>query len=214
MLAFWGLHFNHTWDLTAAGTLTLAIATFVSLFFARRSLNQAQNEIALSRREVEESHRPVVVPVADLRKMAVPTLGELQASPQLAGSQWLVVPVENIGAGPAIDLEATVTLYDLNTYGLAEQPPQLQAAMAGLSTDRLTALMIALIGFDPKGEPVSFRLTITYADIAGKEWVTVASWTPTLNRYWKMTIGPLEKDSDAYRVKHDPNIVKRISPRS
>lgn len=33
MLAFWGLHFDHTWDLTAAGTLALALATFVSLFF-------------------------------------------------------------------------------------------------------------------------------------------------------------------------------------
>jgi hypothetical protein len=195
--------FNGTWDWTAVGTLTLAIVTGVSLAFGWKSLRQGQ-------REVEEAHRPVVVPVADLRKMAVPTLGELQASPQLAGSQWLVVPVENIGAGPAIDLEATITLYDLKTYGIAEQPPQLQAAMAGLSTSRLTALMIALIGFDPKGEPVSFRLTITYADVAGKEWVTVASWTPTLNRYWKMTIGPLEKDSDVYRVKHDPNIVKQV----
>lgn len=79
MLAFWGLHFNHTWDLTAVGTLALAIATFVSLFFARNALKktqaqielgqsqlkQTQEEIGLSRKEVEQAHRPVLVPVAD-----------------------------------------------------------------------------------------------------------------------------------------------------
>lgn len=69
--------FDGTWDWTAVGTLALALATFVSLCFARRALGQAQEqirlgqgqleqtqrEIELSRREVEEAHRPVVVPV-------------------------------------------------------------------------------------------------------------------------------------------------------
>jgi len=55
----------------------LALATFASLYFARRALGQAQEqirlgqrqleqtqrEIELSRREVEEAHRPVVVPI-------------------------------------------------------------------------------------------------------------------------------------------------------
>jgi hypothetical protein len=34
--------FNSTWDWTAIGTLALAAATFVSLYFARRALKQAQ----------------------------------------------------------------------------------------------------------------------------------------------------------------------------
>jgi hypothetical protein len=71
--------FDGTWDWTAVGTLALALATLVSLFFGRRSLRQnqeqikqgqeqleqTQREIELSRKEVEEAHRPVVVPVVD-----------------------------------------------------------------------------------------------------------------------------------------------------
>jgi hypothetical protein len=69
--------FNGTWDWTAVGTLALAVATFVSLFFARialkktqdqielgqQQLAQTQREIELSRSEVEEAHRPLIVPV-------------------------------------------------------------------------------------------------------------------------------------------------------
>jgi hypothetical protein len=61
--------FNGTWDWTAIGTLALALMTLVlasatlwMVMLARRSLAQTQDEIALSRREVEEAHRRVLVP--------------------------------------------------------------------------------------------------------------------------------------------------------
>lgn len=50
---------------TAIGTLAVAFVTGVSLYFGWRSLRQNQREIELSRKEVEEAHRPVIVPVVD-----------------------------------------------------------------------------------------------------------------------------------------------------
>jgi hypothetical protein len=48
--------FDGTWDWTAVGTLALA---------------QTQREIELSRGEVEEAHRPVLMPLADSRPLGV-----------------------------------------------------------------------------------------------------------------------------------------------
>jgi hypothetical protein len=110
--------FDGTWDWTAIGTLALAAATFVSLYFARRSLGQmqqqiklgqaqlgqTQREIELSRSEVEEAHRPVLVPVVD--PASYMDLGADGANrerrPQLEPGGHLFVPVENIGSGPGL----------------------------------------------------------------------------------------------------------------
>jgi hypothetical protein len=47
--------FNSTWDWTAVGTLALAVATFVSLYFARRALAQAQQQIRLGQEQLEQT---------------------------------------------------------------------------------------------------------------------------------------------------------------
>lgn len=60
-----GLTFNPEYDLTAVGTLALALVTLAAVALAVRALKQTQQEIEVSRSQVEESHRPLVVPVAD-----------------------------------------------------------------------------------------------------------------------------------------------------
>src|ERR1700680_4128893 len=101
--------FNGTWDWTAIGTLALAFvtlllasATFWMVKLTRGSLAQTKDEIALSRREVEEAHRPVLVPVVDTTSYI--DLGADGANrerrPQLEPGGRLFVPVENIGSGP------------------------------------------------------------------------------------------------------------------
>lgn len=109
--------FNGTWDRTAIGTLALAAVTlllagasFWMVVLTRGSLAQTKDEIALSRREVEEAHRPVLVPAVDSTSYI--DLGAIGANrerrPQLEPGGHLFVPVENIGPGPALNVEATV----------------------------------------------------------------------------------------------------------
>src|ERR1700691_4112232 len=90
---------------TAVGTLTLAIVTGVSLAFGWTSLRQGQ-------REVEEAHRPVVVPVLPTRPPASSSRsgrGPRPAyEPELSGPDGLRFPVQNIGSGPALRVEATI----------------------------------------------------------------------------------------------------------
>jgi heme exporter protein D len=106
---------------TAVGTLALAVATFVSLFFARRSirqnqeqikqgqeqLEQTQREIELSRKEVEEAHRPVLVPVLLTRPSVSRSVSSRSGrgprpayEPEASGPDGLRFPVQNIGSGP------------------------------------------------------------------------------------------------------------------
>ena len=47
---------------TAVATLALAVLMLAEVVIGRRTLRQTQSEIELPRREVEEAHRPVVVP--------------------------------------------------------------------------------------------------------------------------------------------------------
>jgi hypothetical protein len=49
------LAFAGNWDATALGTLALAVATFVSLLFARRTLGQMQQQIKLGQKQLEQT---------------------------------------------------------------------------------------------------------------------------------------------------------------
>jgi hypothetical protein len=170
------LEFNDTFDLTAIGTLALAVATFVSLHFARRALKQTQREIELSRHEVEEAHRPVVVPIADsTARMDVHIAkAPLEKQPQLLERGRLFVPVRNIGAGPALNVEVSIAHLD-DAGAAGARPGQAHGRSAGLGPDRTIPLLIVLHGLSNGDEPApSFALFIDYDDVAGKSWRTNA----------------------------------------
>jgi hypothetical protein len=112
--------FHNVFDWTAVGTLALALATLIlatatlwAVYLTRRSLSQTQEEIALSRREVEEAHRPVIVPLADprlIRMAGATSMGKPAAQPAVHTTGQLTVPIENIGTGPALRVEASIEL--------------------------------------------------------------------------------------------------------
>jgi hypothetical protein len=182
--------FHNTFDWTAVGTLALALATAVALVLGWLTLRQTRSEIALSRREVEEAHRPVVVPVADDR-----VIGQLLAKPQVRNRKELFIPIENIGAGPALDLWAKVKIAD-------SDEAQRQAIIAGLGVNRLLPLWIVLHGRRDVSPEDGFHLTVTYADVSGKEWITYGYWTPASNRWWT-SIERLAPDSEVYRERRE-----------
>lgn len=196
ILAFFG-----NWDATALGTLALAATTFASLIFARRSLGQmqkqiklgqeqleqTQDEIALSRSEVEEAHRPVLVPVViahppDLVPRSISgSRRTFPDRPSVAESGVLAVPVQNIGSGPALCVVASIERLDEQgkpyTGAIEQQTP---GRVAGVGKDQAVPIEIRYHGWE---ERWNFQLRLEYEDVAGKRWVTVGRYIPERRRY-------------------------------
>jgi hypothetical protein len=162
-----GFEFTDTLDPTAIATFVVALVAVVGLVLTRRSLMQTQSEIDLSRREVEEAHRPVVVPAA-------------QSRPGVVSAGALAVPVANVGNGPALRVEASANLLDVegkpSLAGGGEQTP---AFVAGIGAGQTTTLEIKASWTTG----VSFELTTVYEDLAGKRWQTVGRWLEERGRY-------------------------------
>jgi hypothetical protein len=174
--------FNDTWDWTAVGTLALAAVTFVLLVIAAISLRQTRKEIGLSRKEVEEAHRPVVVPVADQRSVSLMLRhnkgsSEHVAMPDALETHVLFAPIENIGAGPALRVEATASSLDPDS---ASQDVHTSDAMAGMGKGWLIALRI---GWQDWESETSFKLIITYDDVADQKWATTANYRAKDKQY-------------------------------
>jgi hypothetical protein len=203
-----GLKFNEEFDLTAIGTLSLAAATVLSLFFARRSLKQThaqiklgqqqiaetQEEIALSRRQVEEAHRPVMVPVTGGQHVTLTSGKKLPAGPYVPEPGLLVVPIMNIGLGPALYLESTIDGLDsAGGWSGDSSDPRPLGGVTGVGVSGVIRLEIAI--HDLIDVP-DFRLTLIYDDVAGRGWRTVARWIAGYGQYENLTIAfrPRRKD--------------------
>ncbi len=184
--------FNDTWDWTAIGTLALAVVTLVAVIVGAFSLRQTRKAIALSRREVEEAHRPVVVPVVIARP---PDLGAQSVSrsrrtfpdrPSVAESGVLAVPIQNIGSGPALCVVASIQRLDEHgeryTGAIEHQTP---GKVAGLGKGQTVPIEIRYHGWE---ERWNFELTLVYADVAGKRWATICRYVAEHERYEGVTI--------------------------
>jgi hypothetical protein len=154
------LTFTGNVDPTALATIVLAIVTVGLAWIGWKALRQTQSEIELSRLEVEQAQRPVLVPVTGT------------ANPRADGDV-LVVPIRNIGAGPALDVEiAVTTLNDAGEFSHAAGPS---------STDTLTGIGVAdPVAFEIRipnlGGLPSFAARLTYYDVARRRWVTTAKY--------------------------------------
>jgi hypothetical protein len=149
----------------------LALATIASLWFTRRALKQTREEIGLPRQEVEEAHRPVLIPVLDsTREMKLGDGRTAPAGPAVPGNR-LLVPVENIGSGPALEVEMGLTLHGYTVpEGLRGQEHTMNAS--GIGIGHLTSLELPLAG----AVSTPFDLRLSYRDVADKAWITTASF--------------------------------------
>jgi hypothetical protein len=204
-----GFKFSNELDLTAIGTLLLAATTLLSLFFVRRSLKQTQvqinlgqrqlaqtqeeigfsrKEICLSRKEVEAAHRPVVVPVAGGQHFTLANGEDLPAGPYVPKLGLLVVPIMNVGLGPALCLDWTIEGLDL-----AESWSERQrlGEVTGIGVSEVLSLEIAIDDLD---DVPDFNLTLTYDGVAGKGWRTVAGWIAADGRYEGLAIASCRRD--------------------
>jgi hypothetical protein len=181
--------FHNVWDWTAVGTLALAFVGAVALVVAWLTLRETKADLALSRKEVEEAHRPLVVPLNDRREVnlgsargtdklpAVPHTRQVSENGRVRSQ--LLVPIENIGTGPAIRLEAGIAL-DSNAESSSRSLPALRA-------DGRLFLEFWLAGGDAASVTPSYRLTVRYEDVAGKARSTLAYFAAHDGRYDSLT---------------------------
>jgi hypothetical protein len=202
--------FDGTWDWTAVGTLALALATFVSLYFARRALGQAQEqiklgqkqleqtqrEIELSRREVEEAHRPVLVPVIIAQRSQMIPLPVNMARtsyplhPFVAEPGKLIVPVQNIGTGPALNVVVSIErLQDDGAPWTGAIEQQTPGKATGIGPGAPVHIEVFYHGWEQRW---SFRLTVAYEDLAGKSWVTVGYYIGESKRFEGVDVKEVE----------------------
>jgi hypothetical protein len=157
------------------------------------SLRQTRKAIALSCREVEEAHRPVVVPVVIARP---PDLGPQSVSgsrrtfparPCVVESGVLVVPVQNIGSGPALRIVASVERLndDGSVWDMGAIEPQTPGTVAGLGQDQTVPIEIRAHGWE---ERWNFQLRLVYEDVADKRWSTVGRYLAATGQYQDVTI--------------------------
>jgi hypothetical protein len=184
-------------ELTAYATLGLAGVTGVLAWLTRRSLLQTSEEIGLSRREVEEARRPVVIPFVNEPDQHVP---------RIEGDRlWL--PVQNIGSGPALRVEASVRfLTGTDEITRKLQPLRLAGSAVGIAVAQMAWLgngdHIAV------GHDRDFEVWITFEDVAGKRWVTFSRWSAKERRYADSTLNT--QAEGAFGLRTDTELVKPV----
>jgi phosphotransferase system HPr-like phosphotransfer protein len=211
-----GLKFNDELDLTAIGTLLLAAATFLSLFFVRGSLKQTQaqiklgqqqlaqtqEEIASSRTGVQEAHRPVVVPLTGGQLVTLTSGEKLPAGPYVPEPGLLVIPIMNIGLGPALCLESIIEGLDsVGGWSGASSGRQPLGGLTGIGVSGVISLEVAI--HDLSDVP-GFKLTLTYDDVAGKGWRTVARWIADHGRWEDIAIASRPHTKDPLLDRFQP----------
>jgi hypothetical protein len=206
--------FNGTWDWTAVGTLALAAvtlalaaATFWMVKLTRSVLTQNRDEIALSRREVDEAHRPVLVPLSDSRPTDILGVGRTSARPAVPSENQLAIPIENIGTGPALRIETTVEL--LNEEGDRSAAGTGGVTLALIAGIKASGSVVPIVGVHGLRDVPGFWLTLTYEDVAGKGWITKARYIKTRDRYEDLTVNTL--DEGAYGLRQDRQLLKPVS---
>jgi len=140
-------------------------------------------------REVEEAHRPVLVPVDDRRTILLPGRGEKQAAPRVLNEDPAIVmiPIENVGSGAALNVRGHVES-DTDASTLIESKP-LATAGDG-ATKALWFAAAAWLG-TPGGSAADFALSVRYEDVGQGTWLTTARSDTSKDRFDEIKISRL-----------------------
>jgi hypothetical protein len=175
------IRLTNTIDLTGMATLALAAATVwlgVSTWLTareskkstaiatdelstiRNQLDLAEQQVALSRQQLQAASRPVVVSYNSSADAIGRRSGPLAAVPQPAGDRYLF-PLRNIGAGPALNI------------AIATLPPKFSTrTRTALAVDEAAFMEITDVTPDDLHDR---RFVITYEDVSGQKYVTSVS---------------------------------------
>jgi hypothetical protein len=177
---FLGLHFDGNVDATGLATVLLAIATFGLALYTRRAVRQGA-------RELEQSQRPVLLPVVD----------GISETPE-AQDERFFLPVINVGLGPAMDIHANLEFGDVR--GQPTDAPQIAAwatrtAVGAATQTYLTFDNVALTS------AIGFAFNIEFSDVSGKQWFSRGFYSEAEHEYRDVEIveGPLS-EAEKFRL--------------
>ena len=161
--------------IVGGATLLLAVITLGSVVLGWMSMRQTREEIDLSRQEAEAAHRPLVVPVTDQGTTVTPSgFNAMPSIPRALIGGALMVPIRNIGAGPALSITVIVVGRDqAGNYSEAwgNRIHHSYALVAAVGETLPVTVVIDRLGGVP-----SFDLQIAYRDLGGRNWVTSAKY--------------------------------------
>lgn len=181
--------------LVAGGTLALAVATAVLAWKTRSMANETRdlaaetrNGIAVSTTQFRQERMPVVMPIAVVSDNASELQMKLPYPRSLDQDKVEVrifIPIENVGAGPALDIRAS--LYWLDQNGArsvsSTQPFETRkAALPALGPGHEQVLTADFRGL-AIAPMMAFRLTISYRDGAGGDYEVEATFYPKTKSY-------------------------------
>jgi hypothetical protein len=156
------------------GTLILAIVTLGSVVLGWMSMRQTREEIDISRQEAEAAQRPVVIPVTDAATIIrIPGFNPMEAIPHTLPLA-LMVPIRNVGAGPALSITVIVVGRDhAGNYSEAwgKRMHHGYALVAAVGET-----LPVLVTIDRLGGVPDFELQIAYRYLGGRNWVTSAKY--------------------------------------
>jgi hypothetical protein len=184
VVAFVGLHFDGNVDATGVATVLLAIATAGLAAYTRRAVQQGATELA-------QSQRPVLIPVRE----------DEHERPQLYRGQFLL-PVINVGVGPAMDVRAELEFGD--AFGRASAAPSAWASSrrTAIGAAQQTSLEFPEIDLT---DAMGFAFNIEFADVSGKRWFSRGFYSEGEQVFREVDIvdGPL---SEAERARIHPRV--------
>jgi hypothetical protein len=170
-MVVFGLEFSDNVDPTALATVALALLTFVTVVAGGLALRRTRTEIDLSRSEVEQAHRPVLIPVLDEHQGTDlhDAITTYQVKPIALERDRLVLPIKNIGSGPALDI--TVSVLPVTPSGTVFSWGTVDATLVGLAVSEMFPVTLRIPGLTQLTSVPSFELTVRYLDGAGKPWL-------------------------------------------
>jgi hypothetical protein len=99
---------------------------------------------------------------------------ERRARPYYLQNNRLVVPIKNIGSGPALNISVNVTpVNDEGQQSAAWGGKDYTIVVLGLGVGEVIPAVVPIPGL---GDVPSFVLRVMYDDVAEKTWVTLAKY--------------------------------------
>jgi hypothetical protein len=148
-------------------TAVLAVAAICGARYAKDALDTARADLRTAQDQLEGTQRPLVVPSTGTQPLVM--RGGYSAD------NTLVIPVDNIGPGPALEIRGEVELLDVEGQPSTNRGAVLRSitaeALAGAAPRPPSDLRFRAPGWQ---EGASLCLTLHYRDVAGNRWRTTA----------------------------------------
>jgi len=175
-----GLHFDV--DATGIATLLLAVATFGLAIYTRTAVKQGAIELS-------QSQRPVLMPLTD-------GMGD---EPEIDNGLF-ILPVINVGVGPALVIHADLEFGDANAKPTDAPPAWATTKRTAIGAGQQTHLPFRNVSLS---EAVGFAFNIQFSDVSGKTWLSRGYYSQAEGEFFDFEI--LEEAlSEAQRFRIHP----------